>query len=179
MLNGRLQRQMHAIRTRAVNPAMSTTDSTPLSGDKTNWWEAPLDTLNKIQWEALCDGCGRCCLVKLRDADDDSLHFTSLVCHLFDRTTARCTDYSQRHVRVPDCIEFDAADLRSHDWLPNTCAYRLRADGKPLPEWHPLISGDPASVEEAGISVKGRVVSEANVHPDDAEEFIIRWVSAE
>jgi len=149
------------------------------SPDGVNWWEAPLETLNQTQWEALCDGCGRCCLVKLRDEDDNSLHFTSVVCHLFDRSSARCTAYPERHSRVPDCIEFKAADLAELDWLPNTCAYRLRADGKPLADWHPLISEDTASVEKAGISVKGRVVSESSVHPDDTEEFIIRWVTAD
>lgn len=147
--------------------------------DAARWWEAPLESLNKEQWEALCDGCGRCCLVKLQDEDDDSLHFTSVVCELFDEVSCRCTDYSKRHVRVPECIEFDAAALSELKWLPSTCAYRLRADNKPLADWHPLLSGEPQSVIDAGISVQGRVVSEANVHPDDVEEFIIRWVAAE
>lgn len=143
------------------------------------WWDAPLETLSNSQWEALCDGCGRCCLLKLEDWDDASLHFTSVVCHLFDETSCRCTDYAARHIRVPECIKFDAAALADLNWLPNTCAYRLRADGQPLADWHPLVSGSPQSVIDAGISVKGRVVSEANVHPDEVEEFIIRWVSAE
>ena len=147
--------------------------------DKSKWWEAPLETLNKEQWEQLCDGCGRCCLVKLEDEDDGSLYFTSVVCHLFDHDSCRCTSYPERHIKVPECIEFDAADLEELRWLPNTCAYRLRADGKPLPDWHPLVSGNPATVEQAGISVKGKITSETHVHPNDTEEFIIRWVSAD
>lgn len=143
-----------------------------------NWWEAPLETLSKAQWEALCDGCGRCCLLKLVDDEDDSLHFTSVVCHLFDEDSCRCTQYAERHVRVPECIEFDTKRLEKLDWLPSTCAYRLRADGKPLFDWHPLISGDSQSVIDADISVRGRVVSEAHVHPDDTQDFVIRWVEA-
>lgn len=142
------------------------------------WWEAPLASLSKEQWEALCDGCGRCCLLKLVDDEDDSLHFTSVVCHLFDEDTCRCTHYPQRHVRVPECIEFDSEKLAELDWLPTTCAYRLRADGKPLFDWHPLISGTPQSVIDADISVQGRVVSENHVHPDDTQDFVIRWVEA-
>ena len=149
------------------------------SDDASPWWNAPLEQLNKDQWEALCDGCGRCCLIKLEDEEDSSLHFTSVVCHLFDEQSCRCSAYPRRHIEVPECIEFGAADLAALDWLPNTCAYRLRADGKPLPDWHPLCSGDPESVIAAGMSVKGRVISEANVHEDDTEAFIIRWVSAD
>jgi len=143
-----------------------------------NWWEAPLESLSKEQWEALCDGCGRCCLLKLVDAEDDSLHFTSVVCHLFDEDTCRCTEYPDRHVRVPECIEFDSEQLKDLNWLPSTCAYRLRADGKPLFDWHPLISGDRQSVIDADISVRGRVISENHVHPDDTQDFVIRWVEA-
>lgn len=143
-----------------------------------NWWEAPLETLSKDQWEALCDGCGRCCLLKLVDDEDDSLHFTSVVCHLFDEDSCRCTAYSERHVRVPECIEFDTKRLESLDWLPSTCAYRLRADGKPLFDWHPLISGSSQSVIDADISVRGKTVSETHVHPDDTQDFVIRWVEA-
>lgn len=143
-----------------------------------NWWEAPLETLSKDQWEALCDGCGRCCLLKLVDEQDDSLHFTSVVCRLFEEDTCRCADYSNRHERVPECIEFDSRRLEELDWLPNTCAYRLRADGKPLFDWHPLISGDPQSVVDAGMSVGGRVISEDHVHPEDTQDFVIRWVEA-
>lgn len=165
---------MPEIRTKVGLSVMGAPD-----GTDREWWRAPLETLNREQWEALCDGCGRCCLIKLEDEDDESLHFTSVVCHLFDQESCRCTAYAERHVRVPECIEFDAVDLKSLSWLPNTCAYRLRADGKPLADWHPLVSGSSTSVAEAGISVGGRVISEDNVHPDEVEEFIIRWVAAD
>ena len=161
---------------RPADSPNASADGAGLGDDR--WWEAPLESLNRQQWEALCDGCGRCCLIKLEDDADQSLHFTSVVCELFDEASCRCTDYPNRHVRVPDCIEFDAAALRELNWLPNTCAYRLRAENKPLADWHPLVSGSADTVHDAGISVRGRVISEAHVHPDALDEFVIRWVSA-
>jgi uncharacterized cysteine cluster protein YcgN (CxxCxxCC family) len=132
--------------------------------------------MSKTEWERLCDGCGRCCLVKLMDDTDDRVHYTSVVCELFVESTCRCSSYTQRHDRVPDCIRIGPDNLDSLDWLPTTCAYRLLHEGKPLAAWHPLVSGDTNSVHTAGISVRGRTVSERHVHPDGMEEFIIRWV---
>jgi len=140
------------------------------------WKNRPLEDLNPQEWEALCDGCGRCCLVKLEDFDSDEVYFTSLACELLDTESCRCQNYSQRFEKVADCVQLSAEKVESINWLPSTCAYRLRHEGEPLPEWHPLVSGNPESVREAGISVSGRVTSEAHVHPDSIEEHIVYWV---
>ena len=124
------------------------------------WNEKPIDELTVEEWEALCDGCGKCCLHKLEDADTLELHFTNVACRLLDRDACRCSDYPSRTDHVPDCMVLSASQLDRIDWLPATCAYRLRADGRPLPEWHPLVSGDPDSVHHAGQSVRGWCVSE-------------------
>ncbi len=140
------------------------------------WKNRPLEDLNPQEWEALCDGCGRCCLVKLEDFESDEVYFTSLACELLDTQSCRCGNYSQRFEKVADCIQLSADNVENINWLPSTCAYRLRHEGEPLPEWHPLVSGNPETVREAGISVSGRVTSEAHVHPDSLEEHIVHWV---
>jgi uncharacterized protein len=140
------------------------------------FWELPLDALNKQEWEALCDGCGGCCLVKLQDEDSGELAFTNLACRYLDANKCQCRVYQQRFSKVPDCIQVTEAVARNTDWLPSTCAYRLRAHGRPLPQWHPLLSGDRRSVQQAGVSVAGRVVSEQLVPEEDWEEHIIHWV---
>jgi uncharacterized cysteine cluster protein YcgN (CxxCxxCC family) len=124
------------------------------------FWEAPLKSLDREEWEALCDGCGKCCLHKLEDEDTGALHATNVACRLLDRTSCRCSNYKLRRVFVPDCVRLDAAGLARIAWLPSTCAYRLRAEDKPLQEWHYLISGDRETVHEAGISVRGWTISE-------------------
>jgi uncharacterized cysteine cluster protein YcgN (CxxCxxCC family) len=124
------------------------------------FWEAPIASLDREEWEALCDGCGKCCLHKLEDAETGELHATNVACRLLDRTSCRCANYKLRRVFVPDCVRLDAASLRKISWLPSTCAYRLRAEDKPLREWHYLISGDRETVHEAGISVRGWTISE-------------------
>ena len=124
------------------------------------FWEAPLKSLNREEWEALCDGCGKCCLHKLEDDQTGELHATNVACRLLDRTSCRCSNYKLRRVFVPDCVRLDAANLGKIAWLPSTCAYRLRAEDKPLHEWHYLISGDRETVHEAGISVRGWTISE-------------------
>ncbi|MCG8394662.1 MAG: YcgN family cysteine cluster protein [Pseudomonadales bacterium] len=143
---------------------------------RTRFWERPLGELNAAEWEALCDGCGRCCLVKLEDEDSGELAFTNLACRYLDANKCRCRVYDNRFRKVPDCIQVTESIAAETDWLPTTCAYRLRARGQPLPAWHPLISGDPGSVHRAGIGVAGRVVSEQLVPEDDWEEHIIHWV---
>lgn len=146
----------------------------------TEWWDGlPLEALDEQQWEALCDGCGRCCLHKLQDEDSGELFFTRVHCQYLDTEACRCTVYATRQVLVPDCVVLDRRRPELFDFLPGTCAYRLRSRGRPLPDWHPLRSGDPDSVFRAGIAVSGRVVSEANVHPDSFEEHVVRWVSSE
>jgi uncharacterized cysteine cluster protein YcgN (CxxCxxCC family) len=124
------------------------------------FWEAPIKSLDREEWEALCDGCGKCCLHKLEDDETGALHPTNVACRLLDRTNCRCSNYKLRRVLVPDCVRLDAASLGKIDWLPSTCAYRLRAEDKPLREWHYLISGDRETVHEAGMSVRGWTVSE-------------------
>ena len=126
-----------------------------------NFWEdVPLEKLDRGQWEALCDGCGKCCLHKLEDEETGELFATNVACKLLDRHSARCSDYRIRHAYVPDCIRLTPAKLLELDWLPVSCAYRLRAEDKPLPVWHHLISGDRDSVHRAGMSVRGWTISE-------------------
>jgi len=130
-----------------------------------HFWERPLDTLGREEWEALCDGCGRCCLHKVEDADTGEIFGTNVACKLLDLKTARCSDYRHRRAFVPDCLRLTARNAGSLDWLPATCAYRLRAAGEPLPEWHYLISGDRDAVHREGISILGKVVSETDAGP--------------
>jgi len=130
------------------------------------WETKPLEAMNRTEWESLCDGCGKCCLHKLEDEDTGELHPTNIACRLLDRRSGRCSDYKHRHAYVPECVRLTPAKLHQLDWLPSTCAYRLLADGEPLPDWHPLITGDPESVHRAGVSVRGWTISE-----NDAGDF--------
>ena len=141
------------------------------------WWnEKPLVELSPQQWEALCDGCARCCLHKLEDEDDGQVYYTGIRCRHLDEQACRCTDYPNRSVLVPNCIRLESGSVSALDWLPATCAYRLRAHGQPLQSWHPLVSGDADSVHRAGISIRGRAVSDEFVHPDGYDEHIVQWV---
>lgn len=124
------------------------------------FWTRPLATLDAGEWEALCDGCGQCCLHKLEDADTGEYYRTNVACTLLDLRTARCKDYRNRRRYVADCVRLTPRLAASLGWLPATCAYRLRADGAPLPEWHHLLSGDRDAVHRAGASVIGKAVSE-------------------
>lgn len=138
------------------------------------WWEKPLEALSASEWEALCDGCGQCCLLKLEDDTDGSVHYTCVACQLLDAETCRCNDYPRRFQRVPGCVRLTVASLReSAHWMPRSCAYRLRAEGRPLPDWHPLRTGDRESVHRVGVSVRGRTVPEGSVDEDDLEDFVI------
>lgn len=141
------------------------------------YWESkPLDALDAAEWESLCDGCGRCCLVKLEDEDTGVVHFTDVACRLFDMSTCRCGDYVRRRRRVGDCLKLTPDLARELAWLPPTCAYRLRAEGRQLAWWHPLVSGSAETVHEAGISVRGRVtVSEKDVKLNDYPDHIVSW----
>ncbi len=126
------------------------------------FWEKPLASLDRGQWEALCDGCGRCCLHKLEDEDSGELHATNVACKLLDRHSGRCISYATRRKYVADCVTLDRAKLGELEWLPSSCAYRLRANSEPLPEWHYLVSGDLESVHRAGQSTRGWTISEVD-----------------
>lgn len=138
------------------------------------FWELPLADLTVAEWEALCDGCGRCCLLKIEYENPTEILYTNVGCKLLDGATCRCSDYANRKAHVPDCIVLTRNNIGEIAyWMPATCAYRLRHEGQPLADWHPLLSGDPHSVVEAGISMAGRVVAEAGVDEDDLEDHVI------
>ena len=135
------------------------------------WEEKPLDRMSRAEWESLCDGCGKCCVHKLEDEDTGEVHPTNVACRLLDRRSGLCRDYRNRRSYVPECVRLTPAKLRRLDWLPSTCAYRLLDEGRPLPGWHPLLSGDPESVHRAGQSVRGWTVSEDDA--GDLEQHIV------
>ena len=124
------------------------------------WEDRPLEALDRAQWEALCDGCGKCCVHKLEDEVTGELFPTNVACKLLDRHTGLCSDYRHRRAYVPECVRLTPRLAGTLDWLPTTCAYKLRAEDKPLPDWHPLNSGDPETVHKAGMSVRGWTISE-------------------
>ncbi len=140
------------------------------------WIDIPLEQMSQAQWEALCDGCAYCCLVKLEDEDSGEMALTRVSCHLLDTDSCRCQDYPRRLQQVAQCMQLTPQVLPmviKQNWLPTSCAYRLLYEGKPLPDWHPLVSGDAQTVHQAGASVKGFVLSEDDVHPDQLLDFMI------
>ena len=140
------------------------------------FWRKGLDALSPQEWESLCDGCGRCCLVKLEDEDTRDIHYTSIACRLLDCTTCRCGDYPNRQAKVSDCVRLTPEEVRTVPWLPPTCAYRLVKEGRDLPWWHPLVSRRPETVVEAGVSVRGKIaVSEDDVPEEQSVDFIVTW----
>lgn len=143
------------------------------------WRTKGLAEMDSGEWESLCDGCGRCCLNKLEEEDSGAIFWTNVACHLLDDGTCRCRDYDDRHAKVPDCVRLSADNVQALAWLPPTCAYRLVSEGRDLYWWHPLVSGDPESVHEAGISVRGRTISEEGVAPEELEDFIVDWPAEE
>ena len=124
------------------------------------WKTKTLSEMSREEWESLCDGCGRCCLHKLRDEDSDAIFWTNVACRLLDRDSCQCSDYVHRRRRVPDCVRLTPGALEDIDWLPPSCAYRRLQEGRDLAWWHPLISGDPGTVHSAGVSVRGKAVDE-------------------
>ena len=145
------------------------------SGLRARFWEkVPLQKMSPAEWEALCDGCGKCCLNKLEDEETGEVALTRVACRLFDETTCRCSQYDIRHQFVPECIRLTPKTIPDHAyWLPQTCAYKLLWQGHSLPDWHPLLTGTPESVHEAGVSMQDRTVSEYEVADEDWEDHII------
>ena len=137
------------------------------------WNDKPLAELSWDEWEALCDGCGLCCLVKLEDEDSGEVFNTSVSCRLLDIELCRCSNYENRFGLAPMCTAITPETVSGMNWLPETCAYRRRHFGQPLPEWHYLVSGDRDAVHQAGVSVKWFAISEEFVHPQQLQDFII------
>ncbi len=134
------------------------------------WKRKSLAEMTPQEWESLCDGCALCCMLKLEDEDTGEVFYSDVACKLLDLDTCRCTNYAQRAKLVADCVVLTADNPEPYEWLPDSCAYRRLARGQELPEWHPLLTGDPNSVHEAGISMKGRATSE-----NDADELTVLW----
>ncbi|MEQ9135801.1 MAG: YcgN family cysteine cluster protein [Thalassobaculum sp.] len=139
------------------------------------WKRKTLGELSRDEWESLCDGCGKCCLVKLQDPDTDEIAYTDVSCQLLDGASCRCKDYPNRKKRVPDCVVLSPKVVADLSWMPSTCAYRLVREGRDLAWWHPLVSGDPNTVHEAGISVRGRVISETLVEDAELPDHVVDW----
>ncbi len=140
-----------------------------------DWADKPLSELTQNQWESLCDGCGKCCMVKLQDVDTNEIYYTNVACELFEAASCRCTDYARRTTKIPGCISLSLANAHAFEWLPQSCAYRLRFESKPLPQWHPLISGDPESTHQSGHSVKHRTVAAKAAGP--LEYHLVDWLN--
>jgi uncharacterized cysteine cluster protein YcgN (CxxCxxCC family) len=139
------------------------------------WKRKSLAEMTPAEWESLCDGCGMCCMLKVQDEDTGEVFYTDVACRLFDIETCRCTDYANRAKIVADCLVLTPDEKEAYDWLPDSCAYRRLANGQDLPGWHPLVTGRPGSVHEAGISMQGKAVSE-----NDADDWtVLRSVSGD
>ena len=141
------------------------------------WRRKRLADMTTEEWESLCDGCGKCSLVKLQDADTDAVAYTDVACRLLDCDSCRCSDYPNRKTKVSDCVVLSPDLVNELGWMPSTCAYRLLKEGKDLYWWHPLISGNPDTVHDAGISVRGRVISETVVEDAELPEHVVDWPS--
>ena len=147
----------------------------PTSKEPPFWKTKTLTEMSQSEWESLCDGCGKCCLNKLEDEDTGKIYYTDVACKLLDRKSCRCTDYPNRFDYVPDCIKLSPKNVSEMTCLPKSCAYRLLSEGKSLFWWHPLVSGDPNTVHEAGISARDRTQCESTVPEDQFEDHIVKW----
>ncbi len=140
------------------------------------WKNKSLEEMSNAEWESLCDGCGRCCLEKLEDEDTGRIYYTHIACRLFDAARCGCADYANRSAKVADCVRLTPENVRTLSWLPKSCGYRLVAEGRDLYWWHPLMSGDPETVHQAGVSVRGRVVGHEHEIPvEELEDHIVKW----
>ena len=156
-----------------ANPPIPRTGSIMYTEKDEFWSRKTLAQMSREEWESLCDGCGRCCSIKLIDEDTDELLQTRLACKLLDCGSCRCGDYANRHASVPDCVVLTPDNVLQLGWLPETCAYRLVALGQPLAWWHPLVSGDPETVHQAGISARGEVRSETGVAEKNYWRYVV------
>ena len=137
------------------------------------WKKKKLTEMNTEEWEALCDGCARCCLYKFQDEDTDEVFYTNVICRLLDTYRCRCSDYPNRSRLVPTCLVLNADLVKQLSWMPKTCAYRLVAEGKDLAWWHPLVSGSSETVHQAGISMRNRAIPEKDADMDNLEDYIV------
>ncbi|QMU62568.1 MAG: YcgN family cysteine cluster protein [Gammaproteobacteria bacterium] len=142
--------------------------------EKPFWKTKTLVEMSQKEWESLCDGCGKCCLIKLEDAETKELFYTDVACHLLDENTCQCKDYKHRRKLVDDCLQLEVDDVEEFKWLPKSCSYRRLHEGRGLPKWHYLISGDRSTVHKKKKSVKNRVISETEVM--EVAEHIVYWV---
>ncbi len=146
-----------------------------MRADQPFWERKTLEEMTPAEWEALCDGCAKCCLHKIEDCDTGQVFFTQVACRLLDLETCRCQDYANRSKRVPDCVSLTPQVVRETGWLPRSCAYRRLAEGRGLAWWHPLVSGSSDHVHEMGVSVRGKVIPEAEIDLDDLEDMVVDW----
>ena len=143
----------------------------------TSFWKTKtLDELTESEWESLCDHCGKCCLVKLQDERTGKVAYTSVVCKCYNLSNAWCNDYIDREEIVNDCVSLNSNNIKSVDWLPSSCAYKLLANGDPLPDWHHLVSGNKNLVHELGVSIKDKAISEISVNALDIPMTVMKWV---
>jgi hypothetical protein len=155
-------------------PLDSKNRETAAPADAAPFWETKaLEAMSRTEWESLCDGCGQCCLVKVEDEDTADIYLTRLACRLLDIGSCRCCDYENRHASEPDCIVIAPENVAELSWLPESCAYRRLSEGRGLAWWHPLVSGDPETVHQAGVSVRAWARSEKGVRPSAVARYII------
>ena len=140
------------------------------------WETKTLEEMSDEEWESLCDGCARCCMIKLQDDETEEVHYTALVCDLLDQDACQCTAYPKRHELVANCVVLTPERASEFHWLPTSCAYRTLAEGRPLAWWHPLVSGSAQSVHQAEISVQGKVIAQSEVNEQAEQDMVIRWV---
>lgn len=139
------------------------------------WREKPMAEMSREEWESLCDGCGKCCCFRLEDEDTGDIYITDVACKLFDPESCQCGDYKNRTRNVPDCVTLTPNNVSQLHWMPQTCAYRLIANGQDLPPWHHLISGSRDSIHEAGMSVRNAVIMEGETDPEEHPMRIVIW----
>ena len=165
-------------RRRPRRPALAHAGEAPAVHEEPFWKTKSLAEMNEAEWESLCDGCGKCCVISLEDADTGEFHRTDVACNLFNTAACGCSDYANRKKRVPDCVKLTSKNVPKLDWLPPTCAYRLVAEKRDLYWWHPLISGDPETVHAANASVRGQTRPEGRLKIPGLMKRIVTWPAA-